>query len=153
MTAVGFEPTPLWNVALSHRLRPLGQTVLVCVMKLVYMREAGSGQSNQKAHYLANRGKARCNSVLCSQHFGSVSEILNSRTDDTLAERSRRRPAKPMGSPRVGSNPTGVAYENMIARPPMPVCVSACPSWTRLVHANLQPCLLPTKHGNQDALR
>ena len=31
------------------------------------------------------------------------------KADDTLAERSRRRPAKPMGSPRVGSNPTGVA--------------------------------------------
>ena len=28
--------------------------------------------------------------------------------EDTLAEWSRRRPAKPMGSPRVGSNPTGV---------------------------------------------
>ena len=28
---------------------------------------------------------------------------------DTLAEWLRRRPAKPMGSPRVGSNPTGVA--------------------------------------------
>ena len=28
---------------------------------------------------------------------------------DTLAERPRRRPAKPMGSPRMGSNPTGVA--------------------------------------------
>ena len=28
---------------------------------------------------------------------------------DTLAERLRRRPAKPKGSPRVGSNPTGVA--------------------------------------------
>ena len=28
--------------------------------------------------------------------------------NDTLAERLRRRPAKPMGSPRVGSNPTGV---------------------------------------------
>ena len=27
---------------------------------------------------------------------------------DTLAECLRRRPAKPMGSPRVGSNPTGV---------------------------------------------
>ena len=27
---------------------------------------------------------------------------------DTLARRLRRRPAKPMGSPRVGSNPTGV---------------------------------------------
>ena len=29
---------------------------------------------------------------------------------DTLAERLRRRPAKPMGSPRVGSNPTGVVH-------------------------------------------
>ena len=29
MTAVGFEPTPLRNGALSHRLRPLGQTVLM----------------------------------------------------------------------------------------------------------------------------
>ena len=28
--------------------------------------------------------------------------------EDTLAERLRRRPAKPMGSARVGSNPTGV---------------------------------------------
>ena len=33
-----------------------------------------------------------------------VSNVHN----DTLAERLRRRPAKPMGSPRVGSNPTGV---------------------------------------------
>ena len=31
-------------------------------------------------------------------------------TKDTLAERLRRRPAKPMGSPRVGSNPTGVVF-------------------------------------------
>ena len=31
-----------------------------------------------------------------------------SKAEDTLAERLRRRPAKPMGSPRVGSNPTGV---------------------------------------------
>ena len=29
--------------------------------------------------------------------------------NDTLAEWLRRRPAKPMGSPRVGLNPTGVA--------------------------------------------
>ena len=29
---------------------------------------------------------------------------------DTLAERLRRRPAKPMGSLRVGSNPTGVVF-------------------------------------------
>ena len=31
---------------------------------------------------------------------------------DTLAERLRRRPAKPMGSPRVGSNPTGVVLDH-----------------------------------------
>ena len=31
---------------------------------------------------------------------------------DTLAERLGRRPAKPMGSPRVGSNPTGVVCWN-----------------------------------------
>ena len=30
-------------------------------------------------------------------------------TSDAFAERLRPRPAKPMGSPRVGSNPTGVA--------------------------------------------
>jgi len=29
VTAVGLEPTPLRNGALSHRLRPLGQTVLM----------------------------------------------------------------------------------------------------------------------------
>ena len=33
---------------------------------------------------------------------------------DTLAERLRRRPAKPMGSPRVGSNPTGAAYASSL---------------------------------------
>ena len=35
-TPVGFEPTPLRSGALSHRLRPLGQTVLVTV-ELAYM--------------------------------------------------------------------------------------------------------------------
>jgi hypothetical protein len=33
------------------------------------------------------------------------------RANDTLAEWLRRRPAKPMGSPRVGSNPTGVGLQ------------------------------------------
>ena len=32
---------------------------------------------------------------------------------DTLAQLLRRRPAKPMGSPRVGSNPTGAVYGNI----------------------------------------
>ena len=33
VTAVGFEPTPFRNGALSHRLRPLGQTVLDTLMR------------------------------------------------------------------------------------------------------------------------
>ena len=31
LTAPGFEPTPFRNGALSHRLRPLGQTVMSCM--------------------------------------------------------------------------------------------------------------------------
>ena len=38
---------------------------------------------------------------------------------DTLAEWLRRQPAKPMGSPRVGSNPTGVDFV-----PPESLCDS-----------------------------
>ena len=39
---------------------------------------------------------------------------------DTLAERLRRRPANPTGSPRVGSNPTGVVLIlfSFVARSP-----------------------------------
>ena len=33
---------------------------------------------------------------------------------DTLAEWSRRRPAKPMGSPRVGLDPTGVDFNGLV---------------------------------------
>ena len=33
--------------------------------------------------------------------------------EDTLAEWLRRGPAKPMGSPRVGSNPTGVEFADL----------------------------------------
>ena len=36
MTPVGFEPTPLRNGALSHRLRPLGQSVLGCRLTFVF---------------------------------------------------------------------------------------------------------------------
>ena len=47
---------------------------------------------------------------------------------DTLAEWLRRRPAKPMGSPRVGSNPTGVDV-----------------SWVHGTHAPHHPRLLSTR--------
>ena len=39
---------------------------------------------------------------------GASAYHIYRKAEDTLAERLRRRPAKPMGSPRVGSNPTGV---------------------------------------------
>ena len=54
---------------------------------------------------------------------------------DTLAERLRRRPAKPMRSPRVGSNPTGVVCAilhspcQMIPCVPTAECVECC--WAR----------------------
>ena len=35
LTAVGFEPTPFRTGALSQRLRPLGQTVLRCLTRVV----------------------------------------------------------------------------------------------------------------------
>ena len=37
---------------------------------------------------------------------------------DTLAEWLRRRPAKPMWTPCVGSNPTGVAVRNGLGKNP-----------------------------------
>ena len=42
--------------------------------------------------------------------------LLAERANDTLAEWLRRRPAKPMGSPRVGSNPTGVGLYVRVLR-------------------------------------
>ena len=35
---MGFEPTPLRNGALSHRLRPLGQTVLTALARVILLR-------------------------------------------------------------------------------------------------------------------
>ena len=39
VTAVGFEPMPLRNGALSHRLRPLGQTVMLPLADLQYAKD------------------------------------------------------------------------------------------------------------------
>ena len=53
----------------------------------------------------------RIRTVACggaAKHWSHQTNIIGRRVKDTLAERLRRRPAKPMGSPRVGSNPTGV---------------------------------------------
>ena len=61
---------------------------------------------------LDNRRAPNCKRLML--HFASGAQRSSSPTeklthpDDTLAEWLRRRPAKPMGSPCVGSNPTGV---------------------------------------------
>ena len=49
--------------------------------------------------------------------LASPCHVLHSfhRSKDTLAEWPRRRPAKPMGSPRVASNPRGVALWKLLA--------------------------------------
>ena len=39
---------------------------------------------------------------------GNLFYYLSNHSNDTLAERLRRQPAKPMGSSRVGLNPTGL---------------------------------------------
>ena len=47
----------------------------------------------------------------------TLAEELSSVVLSTLAERLRRPPAKPMGSPRVGSSPTGAVSCPASARP------------------------------------
>jgi hypothetical protein len=61
--------------------------------------------------------------------MNNASPFLN----DTLAERLRRRPAKPMGSPRVGSNPTGVV-------------LPAAPKASFMI-VNHSTCFLPAFHA------
>ena len=57
-------------------------------------------------------------------------------TKDTLAEWLRRRPAKPMGSPRVVSNPTGVKFEQL------------CFSFTRPGYAGMARAKVTLKKNN-----
>ena len=69
---------------------------------------------------LDNRRAPNCKRLML--HFASGAQRSSSPTeklthpDDTLAEWLRRRPAKPMGSPCVGSNPTGVVLHLQSAR-------------------------------------
>ena len=58
----------------------------------------------------AGNGKCDVQARLAQVQARGLMWLFSKRSaQDTLAERLRRRPAKPMGSPRVGSNPTGVA--------------------------------------------
>ena len=70
----------------------------------------GGGETMKRLGALA--GKEAVSSVEAARYLGrrvgGEEEKPGPRVEDTVAERLRRRPAKPMGSPRVGSNPTGV---------------------------------------------
>ena len=71
MTAVGFEPTPLRNGALSHRLRPLGQTVLTTPGLL------NSGASYERTvHFAIRRNMKMTLAGLEPAIFGSEDQRL-----------------------------------------------------------------------------
>ena len=59
---------------------------------------------------IAPKGAASDRCHLSSTNFS------HSFSKDTLAEWLRRRPAKPMGSPRVGSNPTDVDFHRVLTQ-------------------------------------
>ena len=58
MTPVGFEPTPFRNGALSHRLRPLGQSVVVVIVLIAMCKQPCSAgtddQETWKSHSCNN---------------------------------------------------------------------------------------------------
>ena len=83
------------------KLRPLQHSVLLPPVQHSMTTATGNRLS-------AKRRLPIVMTMLSPQAVNSSRWLL-----DTLAERLRRRPAKPMGSPRVGSNPTGVVSHCM----------------------------------------
>ena len=63
---------------------------------------------------------------------------------DTLAEWLRRRPTKPMGSPRVGSNPTGVVLSANFQC----ICCSRATSYDLDVSVRVRICTLRYRTRN-----
>ena len=84
-------------------IEPRAQAWGACMLPLHYMRAR-----NLKRAGFVPRAPAWTRSLW--QTEGWIRKEKRSPSDDTLAEWLRRRPAKPMGSPCVGSNPTGVAF-------------------------------------------
>ena len=78
-----------------------GTTIFQCGQTLATRRDNATMMPTNATHraHWAPSDVAHCANNFC--------DLLK----DTLAERLRRRPAKPMGSPRVGSNPTGVVWQ------------------------------------------
>ena len=92
----------------------------VCLQMLTFQNQPGSlsdvtriSKSHNDHFTSARMVAANVNTAnLYNQnHKNCLSSVLKCLSSDTLAEWLRRRPAKPMGSPRAGSNPAGVALE------------------------------------------
>ena len=76
------------------------------VERLLSMQEAGGSMPPSSILSVTdNVFKTNCTPV----HRLFFAELSTIR--DTVAERLRRRPAKPLGSARVGSNPIGVVFK------------------------------------------
>ena len=103
VTAVGFEPTPFRNGALSHRFRPLGQTVLAgaktdstsgrhartqrapCVLTVRYPRDTSRREAPHMsvvcAHtFSAHFGLRKCSMPILRQHTATVCGVRTSTT-------------------------------------------------------------------------
>ena len=104
--AAHFSECPIRRGATRSRARSGGAAIalaVLCMSHLLYFMSALSPSfpGGLRASAMAADGHLRAS----DQHHCCCCLRLSL---DTLAERLRRRPAKPMGSPRVGSNPTGV---------------------------------------------
>ena len=83
----------------QRRARKHGKTPSTPDEQRTASKSAGAAMG-PKTRDSTRNGSLRCQALRACD--------LCSGLKDTLAERLRRRPAKPMGFPRVGSNPTGV---------------------------------------------
>ena len=92
MTAVGFEPTPFRTGALSQRLRPLGQTVLIA--RIVLWSHFAPSANELAARFRCNQGGGR--------------------QQDTLPEWSKGVDSSSTSASCVGSNPTAVILSEAV---------------------------------------
>ena len=92
----------------------------VCLQMLTFQNQRGSLShvsrisTSHNDHFTSARmvaANVNTTNLYNQNHKKCFSSVLKCLSSDTLAEWLRRRPAKPMESPRAGSNPAGVALE------------------------------------------
>ena len=94
------------RAALVPCVQRSGSTSAVAPDKSTLLAGGGSARWRRKKSCGAGgKGCAVLSEISCGVAFSSGRQVVM----DTLAEWLRRRPGKPMGSPRVGVSPAGVA--------------------------------------------